>query len=592
MNIKYKFASLLTEGYNFTNVDEVMSAIKTNQIGVKIDPSYKELNGNTSSHVRLNLLKFFNKCERLGIKDTTYGIQLLLSKTNDMTLNRAVINDGLYEFLKSYKKPWVKQLPEYKEIMNKPYDDTLWHDLEKAIQEEQSKHGKSSKGSGQLKDVKTLYDDGTWKMLVPSSFEGEKAAAYYIKDGKETPTNWCTRVSDYHYNHYTEEGPLYIIRNMKTGKSYQLAFTENRVAFLDQNDEKGDEVTNGDLSKIPDELLKLIKHPENGKTLLDYKKRSMDDSIPSKKGRLPTNKEFVGPDQLSRPDKNTSFIKFGPEINIGLEIIKKHPNISDATDSIKDLIKYVCKKEILNFSDEADKMSNYDSDAKVNLFFNNSSYIKKGKATAYYFKTKPNALYFLFRKNSRIIERGKSKKFYDIEPLEQAVIETAAAIDFGIGKHNSRELQKLESFPDAGDLGQKILEKSLSQCLNKVNNSNIFENSNFKKVVHFSLFCGEIRSIVNETLISRLTLETKKGHEIILIFFDSSKRKEVPFNKANCVKILTDSERQDSGKLFLEAKKIALSLMKEVIKLPEYKKFHDNYQVRDENTPFASMKTN
>ena len=32
--------------------------------------------------------------------------------------------------------------------------------------------------------------------------------------------------------------------------------------------------------------------------------------------------------------------------------------------------------------------------------------------------------------------------------------------------------------------------------------------------------------------------------------------------------------------------------MKEVIKLPEYKKFHDNYQVRDENTPFASMKTN
>ena len=187
-NIIYKYRRLLTEGYNFTNVDEVMSALEANQIGVKIDPSYKQLNGNTKSFTRRNLQKFFNKCESLGIKDTTYGIQLLLSKTNDINLEQAVNNDGLYEFLKSYRKPWVKQLDEYNEFINQKYNSELWHKLEKAIQDEQTNHGKAAKGSGDLQDVKVLYNDGTWKLLQPTSFQGEKAAAFYIKDGKETPT--------------------------------------------------------------------------------------------------------------------------------------------------------------------------------------------------------------------------------------------------------------------------------------------------------------------------------------------------------------------------------------------------------------------
>lgn len=137
-NIIYKYRRLLTEGYNFTNVDEVMSALEANQIGVKIDPSYKQLNGNTKSFTRRSLQKFFNKCESLGIKDTTYGVQLLLSKTNDINLEQAVNNDGLYEFLKSYRKPWVKQLDEYNEFINQKYNSELWHKLEKAIQDEQS----------------------------------------------------------------------------------------------------------------------------------------------------------------------------------------------------------------------------------------------------------------------------------------------------------------------------------------------------------------------------------------------------------------------------------------------------------------------
>ena len=45
-SIIYKYRRLLTEGYNFTNVDEVMSALEANQIGVKIQPAvnYKYVN--------------------------------------------------------------------------------------------------------------------------------------------------------------------------------------------------------------------------------------------------------------------------------------------------------------------------------------------------------------------------------------------------------------------------------------------------------------------------------------------------------------------------------------------------------------------
>ena len=41
MSIRYKYARLLTEGYNFTNADEVISALKANQIGVKINTGIK-----------------------------------------------------------------------------------------------------------------------------------------------------------------------------------------------------------------------------------------------------------------------------------------------------------------------------------------------------------------------------------------------------------------------------------------------------------------------------------------------------------------------------------------------------------------------
>lgn len=282
--------SLLFEAINFENSNDVLTAIKNNKIGSKINKEFKELNGNTEATVRRALDLFFNKCENLKIQNKVYGVQFLLAKTTDINIYTAVKNDGLYEFLKSSKKDWVKNLDIYKEVLDNPFDNSLWHKFEKEIQEQSVNHGKANKGSGTSKSNCEKYNDGNWSLEIPNSFEEGKAISFYYDKGVKKPTHWCTRADKSYYDNYTQGGKshLYVIKNLKTGRAYQLAFMGYSVEFLDDQDEKGDEVTTGDLSKIPNDLLKLIKdeNVKNGRTLLDFKLKNEKEK--------PTNKHIKG----------------------------------------------------------------------------------------------------------------------------------------------------------------------------------------------------------------------------------------------------------------------------------------------------------
>jgi len=565
MSIRYKFANLLTEGYNFTNTDEVIEAIKANKVGVKIYPWAKQEQGSIPKKLALN--NFFKRCEEMGIKDTTYGIQLLLSKCKTLGAFQVATNaDGLYEFLKSYKKPWVKQLPEYKKFIESNDFNLYIHPLEKAIQEEQSKHGKATKGGGALQDVKVPYDDGTWKLLIPTSFEGEKAAAYYTEDGVEKPTHWCTRANKYYYDHYTSKGPLYIIRNLKTGKSYQLAFMEGQVEFLDQNDVKGDEIAEGDLSKIPDELLKHIKDPMGGKTLYDFKHRkSNEEEFPHKKGKLHNRESSSNP-----LDKTEA--KYGPVINLG---------------------NGVCKKEVINFSldlyrpEELSDFFHWDG-AKYSRI--PIEYGKKDKATVYFLKSKPNSMMALVtgksygNKNKRIIDGTMFQRNWEaLEPNEQYKIETAANKDFGVDKHNDREENNRfgKGASKIADNFNKAYMNNEEKIIEKVNKSHILDNSPFKTLLDVSIARYKTyisRILAGETLPERLTLRTKKGKDVDIYFRQKSEGATTSstYNKADRVAIvpLTDDNEQikeDSGEIFKICKAIAREVMKQIIKMPEYK---------------------
>lgn len=373
--------NILNEAYSLTNLEEVQNAINTNKAGVKIQQCYKLDQGKISRNLAFG--KFFDKCKELNVKDVTYGVQLLLSKcTKVEELKNAVNLDGLYTFLNSYKKPWVKQLPEYQEFMSNNYNMKIWHSLEKAIQDNQAKHGKQSKGSGSIKDVNVLYDDESWSLVSPTSFEGAKAASFYVENSKKTPTKWCTRAEQRYYDHYSKNAPLYIFMNKKNGRSYQMAFTKEygsvKVHFLDQNDVRGDEVTYGDFSSIPDKLLSLVKIPfgaNEGKTLLDYKK---DEGVDTRKGE---------PGYIEKSKMSFRAAVDVPD-NIVQLAVKRNPDFSIYTNA--KIVKAESKNGYFD-NEQLFPLSSYVSNGNKLI----SNYAKKAKVKRYFFKDNPER-YVLF----------------------------------------------------------------------------------------------------------------------------------------------------------------------------------------------------
>ena len=395
----FENAIVIAEGYNFTNDDEVYEALEANQIGVKLLPEYKDKTkwGYACEKLRI----FFKKCNELGIKDTTYGVQLLLSKVPPTNLENIIRTDGLYELLKSRKKPWVKELKEFQTLMN----EKEWlgatvndlHTFEKVVQEGQSKHGKASKGGGDIAGVKTVYDDGTWKLMIPSSFQGAKAASFYIKDGQEIPTEWCTRCDEYYYKRYSKQAPLYIIRNIKTGKSYQMAFTWDTswdtdkeiviVHFLDQKDKKGDKITQGDLSKIPNELLKHILIPagkSKGKTMADYNTAKNESDPDAKRpGYINADKETWSKEQIVDKKYQRRIAKELDEHAV--ERGDRNPNYTERF-SDRDIVRVTSIHGSFKGDKKEDALTNYvENGIKVE-----SKYFPKARKVRYYFLGNPD----------------------------------------------------------------------------------------------------------------------------------------------------------------------------------------------------------
>lgn len=384
------FDSLLTEAYKINTPDDVIEALKTKQIGAKINPEYYNGLNIKESYYLEKLRKFFKKLDEFKIQEKTYATQFLLGHVKPNELTDAITDDCLYTYLSNYKKPWVKDLHLYKQFMATPnYDRPLWFNFEKTVQDESQKHGKANKGSGDMNGVKVLYpkDEKGWQLLMPLSFQGEKAAAFYGKEGEtQTPTEWCTRAAESWYNKYTDNNshPLYIIRNWKTGKSYQMGFTEDDwsedgkiiVHFLDQNDVKGDDIALGDLTEIPDNLLKLMKVPfgnSKGKTLYDYKHAEPVDYEKGLKGFVDKRDQTF---KEGRPVKDEYFKKVCQLEHVPYE------------DVVKDTGRIMCsvsKGGAYPQSSKGEKISNYYNKGIKEV----NNYGPKAGIRRYYFEKKP-----------------------------------------------------------------------------------------------------------------------------------------------------------------------------------------------------------
>ena len=77
-------------------------------------------------------------------------------------------------------------------------------------------------------DAKKVYEDSKWEIWVPLTYEAS------CKLGRDT--RWCTASteSDYYYDMYSHQGPLYININKHNGEKYQFHFESNQ--FMDSDD--------------------------------------------------------------------------------------------------------------------------------------------------------------------------------------------------------------------------------------------------------------------------------------------------------------------------------------------------------------------
>lgn len=98
-------------------------------------------------------------------------------------------------------------------------------------------------------DIEVLFDDDNWLVLIPRSME---ASMYWGSD-----TKWCTATRNEEnnmYEHYTENGPLFININKQTGEKYQFHFGDNEF-----NDGENKPI------KLP-----VLKNIDNVSTLADF----------------------------------------------------------------------------------------------------------------------------------------------------------------------------------------------------------------------------------------------------------------------------------------------------------------------------------
>ena len=174
---------------------------------IKADPTYNE-----------------QKSQKMG----KYGKWLLnlykQGKLKNEDLYKAT--DYLSYFVKYYNKITEKdinKLPDLPSLYNiiKPYKEASDNGEDIAT-------SKSDEVRRIKEDAEKVFEDNQWLVVVPHT---QEASCYYGKN-----TQWCTAATDSYnmFNHYNNQGPLFINIRKTDGKKFQFHFETN--SFMDETD--------------------------------------------------------------------------------------------------------------------------------------------------------------------------------------------------------------------------------------------------------------------------------------------------------------------------------------------------------------------
>lgn len=206
--------------------------------------------------------------------DQAIGFMLRISK-KPKDLEKLVVDflDAIVAYGQSCEAGWFKN-PEIQQVVEavykaKAFPNRELHILEKTLQDYRARKSKSKnvKASESNKLYDTLYSDDTWKLCIPKSFEGDsELASHMVYWGGYTKARWCTASSKNYYNRYTYNGkkPLYVFQYYENGKykeAWQLAFMNDRIEFMDKNDDREYEFV---LENAPEELLAKVVDVDTG----------------------------------------------------------------------------------------------------------------------------------------------------------------------------------------------------------------------------------------------------------------------------------------------------------------------------------------
>lgn len=174
---------------------------------IKADPTYNE-----------------QKSQKMG----KYGKWLLnlykQGKLKNEDLYKAT--DYLSYFVKYYNKienKDINKIPDLPSLYNiiKPYKEASDNGEDIAT-------SKSDEVRRIKKDAEKVFEDNQWLVVVPHT---QEASCYYGKN-----TQWCTAATDSYnmFNHYNNQGPLFINIRKTDGKKFQFHFETN--SFMDETD--------------------------------------------------------------------------------------------------------------------------------------------------------------------------------------------------------------------------------------------------------------------------------------------------------------------------------------------------------------------
>ena len=177
---------------------------------VELDPTYKRGSNNAG----------------------TYGKWILrLANQNNGEIDRPEhLTDVLKRFDSQKKQLKNKDIMRFKsveEVDNYLNDDSNYVELSdrQKLRDVQKQVHKTDV----TKDADKVYEDSTWEVWVPKTYEAS------CKLGSDT--SWCTAstANSYYYEHYTNQGPLYIVIN-KSDPSEKYQFHLESYQFMNKND--------------------------------------------------------------------------------------------------------------------------------------------------------------------------------------------------------------------------------------------------------------------------------------------------------------------------------------------------------------------